>query len=163
MTIDPETVTMLPTYRVGFLPPAPGSLSAGELYVEIGALPPRLWVGTMAEAETTYEGDVALLATATAPDVATTPPINRDVPHAYQEADHVTCTMGNWSGRPDAYAYQWRMDGATDVGDGTGVYTIVDPDDIGHEIDCVVTATNELGTTEAPPSNTVTIAAPTGA
>ena len=90
----------------------------------------------------------------TAPPEATAPPAVIDVPHVTQSGDTLTCTMGNWEGEPTAYAYQWQHEDGTGIGDDTDVYTIA-ADDIGHTISCVVTATNDNGTTEAPPSNGV--------
>ena len=153
MAVDPETVSLMSTYRVGYLPPKPESLSPGELYIEVapaGGGAPRLWVGIPAAQD--FSGNVGLLGQAqTGEDVA---PINIDVPHCYQEGASLTCTMGNWTGQPDVYAYQWKLDGTTDIGDGSQSYTPT-PDDAGHTVTCVVSATNAIGTTEAPPSNGV--------
>jgi hypothetical protein len=87
------------------------------------------------------------------------PPINIDIPHAIQQDNVVDCTMGNWTGAPTGYAYQWKNDGA-DIGDGTVPYTIT-AGDVGHTITCVVTATNAAGSTAAPPSNDVVVTEPT--
>jgi|SRR5580765_560194 len=62
MGVDLETVTLMGTYRVGYLPPEMHSLVAGELYLEVtpaGGGPPRLWVG--APSHSGLSGDVALL------------------------------------------------------------------------------------------------------
>jgi hypothetical protein len=139
MPFDPETVITLPGYRVGLRTPKDGSLAAGEIYVELSA-PPRLWIGGP-------EGTVALLV-ATPPVTA---PINTDVPYVFQEGDLLTCTMGTWTGEPTSYAYQWALDG-TAAGDGSETLTVT-VDDVGRTATCVVSATNDLGTTEAPPSN----------
>jgi hypothetical protein len=144
MTFDPETVTTLPGYRVGLRTPKDGSLAAGEMFVELSA-PPRLWIGGP-------EGTVALLV-ATPPVTA---PINTNTPYVSQDADRLTCTMGTWTGEPTSYAYQWAMDG-TAVGDGSELYTVT-VDDVGHTATCVVSATNDLGTTESPPSNALVVA-----
>lgn len=155
MAVDPETVALMSTYRVGYMPPKPESLSPGELYIEVvppDQAAPRLWVGTPKELN--FDGHLALLAQgSTADDLA---PINLDVPHCYQEGASLTCTMGNWTGRPDVYAYQWKLDGTTDIGDGSQSYAPT-PDDTGHTVTCVVSATNAIGTTEAPPSNGVVV------
>jgi hypothetical protein len=92
----------------------------------------------------------------------TAPPEVVDTP--YVSGDGVvgatlTCTMGNWNNTPSSYAYQWKS-GATDVGTGTASYVVADSDN-GNNITCVVTATNALGSTEAPPSNPVTVGAGT--
>jgi len=92
----------------------------------------------------------------------TDPPVNVDVP-AVSGPDGITatvgqtltCTMGTWNGVPSSYAYAWQSDGAPNsaVGD---TYAVV-AGDVGHGISCIVTATNNLGSTEAPPSNAVTV------
>jgi hypothetical protein len=87
------------------------------------------------------------------------PPVNVDVPHVSQAGDFLNCTMGNWNGVPTAYAYQWKLDGTTDIGTDSPSYA-VRPDDIGHTATCIVTATNDFGSTEAPPSDGVVIAPP---
>ncbi len=154
MAIDPEIVTLLPTYRVGFLPPVPGALNAGELYVEVGCRPPQLWVGTIEE-----HGDEGGMVLLIGGGVSAMPaaPVNRDVPYVSQDGETLHCTMGNWTGEPTSYAYAWQ-DVAGPTSD-TDSYTIV-ADDTGHVITCVVTATNDVGSTEAPPSNGVTIETP---
>jgi hypothetical protein len=82
-------------------------------------------------------------------------PVNIDVPHVTQAGAVLTCTMGNWSGTPTGYAYQWQLDGAP-IGTDAATYTR-DSADVGHTAACVVTATNAIGSTAAPPSNAVTI------
>ena len=66
--------------------------------------------------------------------------------------------MGNWEGCADpSYAYQWQLDG-TDITGGTATLPVVAAD-AGKTATCVVTATNASGTTAAPPSNGVVVAA----
>jgi hypothetical protein len=89
------------------------------------------------------------------------PPINIDVPYASQDDAVVNCTMGNWTGAPTGYAYQWKNDGA-DVGDETASYAVTAAD-AGHTVNCVVTATNAAGSGTAPPSNDVVVTEPTTA
>jgi hypothetical protein len=89
---------------------------------------------------------------------ATEPPINVDVPYASQAGDVLSCTMGNWENEPTAYAYQWKMDGA-DVGTDSETYTVTAADD-GGTATCIVSASNAVGTTQAPPSNGVVVTAP---
>ena len=88
---------------------------------------------------------------------ATVPPVNVDVPHVSQDGDTLSCTMGNWDNTPTSYAYQWQLDG-TDVV-GTDDMLGVTSDDIGKTATCIVTATNAAGSTAAPPSVGVEIAA----
>ena len=86
------------------------------------------------------------------------PPDVVDVPHVQQvtASQMLTCTMGNWTNEPVSYAYQWTFD---DVGVGIGEPTCpYATEDVGKTAVCVVTATNTLGSTTAPPSNAVVIA-----
>jgi len=69
----------------------------------------------------------------------------------------LNCTMGNWANEPDSYAYQWQSDGAV-VGTDSADYTVA-ASDAGKSVCCVVTATNEHGSSMAPASNAVAIAA----
>ena len=109
-----------------------------------------------ADPANTYGYEVGLEA-AEPPDPApTAPPVNRDVPYASQQGGVLNCTMGNWDNVPDSYAYQWEIDGA-DVGGDSANYTVT-PADVGKSAVCIVTATNALGSTEAPPSNAVMVA-----
>jgi len=84
------------------------------------------------------------------------PPVNVDVPLVTQAGATLSCTMGNWTGEPTSYAYAWHNDGVANG--GTGAMYSVAPEDSGHNLACVVTATNALGSTNAPMSNAVAIA-----
>lgn len=95
----------------------------------------------------------ALLASLT---YAQGPPVNVDVPAVSLTGAMASCTMGNWQGEPTSYAYAWHLDGVAN-GATDATYT-VQPDDSGHSLACVVTATNALGSTAAPQSNAVAIA-----
>jgi hypothetical protein len=87
------------------------------------------------------------------------PPVVRDTPLVMQEGAQLTCTMGNWDGEPTGYEYQWSRDGAFVVGGPTNTYAVTTPD-VGTTFTCVVVATNAQGSTVAPPSNGVVVAAP---
>jgi hypothetical protein len=89
--------------------------------------------------------------------VATLPPINVDVPHVSQDGDTLACTMGNWDNTPTSYAYAWQLDGSD--ASGTDDMLGVTSDDIGKTATCIVTATNAAGSTAAPPSIGLEIAA----
>jgi hypothetical protein len=85
-------------------------------------------------------------------------PVNVDVPYisgGTAVGDVLNCTMGNWEGVPTDYAYQWMSDGLSQLGT-TDIYTIT-ASDVGHSITCVVTATNAIGSTQAPPSNAIVV------
>lgn len=96
---------------------------------------------------------------ATADDVdPLAPPQNKDVPYVGGTAEvggMLNCTMGNWTGEPTSYAYEWQADGAPVSANGPDY--VVTASDAGKDIVCIVTATNAHGSTAAPPSNAVTI------
>lgn len=56
-------------------------------------------------------------------------------------------TVGLWSNGPTSYAVAWRRDGGATVGTGFGYVPIAA--DVGHYLDCLVTATNADGTSLA--------------
>jgi hypothetical protein len=85
-------------------------------------------------------------------------PTCTSIPYASQAKNVVNCTMGNWTGMPDSYAYQWRT-GNTNIGAGGPSYIITQAD-IGRVVSCIVTATNAGGSVSAPNSNNVTIVDP---
>ena len=86
----------------------------------------------------------------------TTPPTNTAVPAVTQTAAVLDCTMGEWTGSPTSYSYQWAMDG-TPIGTDASTYDVL-PADVGLTATCVVTATNAAGSTAAPPSVGVVVA-----
>ena len=86
---------------------------------------------------------------------ATEAPVKVDAPHVSQTGTTLDCTMGNWNGVPDTYAYAWQIDGLA-AGTDAASYTVL-PADVGKTAVCVVTATNAIGSTEAPPSNGVVV------
>lgn len=87
-----------------------------------------------------------------------TAPGNVDIPHVTQAGSVMNCTLGNWTGEPTSYAFQWKM-GAANVGTNASTYT-VQAGDVGGTATCVVTATNAHGSTPAPPSNGVVVTTP---
>ena len=103
----------------------------------------------------THSREIAALAAAMT--AASGPPVNVDVPYASLTGATASCTMGNWQGEPTDYAYVWHSDGVAIEGATSATYA-VQPDDSGHSLACVVTATNALGSTAAPMSNSVAVA-----
>jgi len=103
----------------------------------------------------THSGEIAALVAGLL--AAAVPPTVEDVPLVMLDATALvaSCTMGNWKGEPDSYSYAWHRDGV--VNNGSGPTYAVQPDDVGHSLACVVTATNELGSTVAPMSNSVLV------
>ena len=115
-------------------------------------LPAADWLNN----DRTHAGEIAGLLADVVADLG--PPTNRDVPLVWQSGQVLTCTMGNWDGEPTSYAYAWHSDG---VANGTtGETYAVQAGDVDHGLACVVTATNALGSTAAPMSNTVVVVEP---
>lgn len=102
----------------------------------------------------THAREIAALAAAMAG--AQGPPVNVDVPLVTLTGATASCTMGNWQGEPTSYDYAWHSDGVAIAGAASATYA-VQPDDSGHSVACVVTATNAQGSTAAPMSNAVAI------
>jgi hypothetical protein len=86
-----------------------------------------------------------------------------DIPYASANASPpivgtvCSVTNGNWVGTPTSYTYQWKRDGTNIGGATSATYTLVSADTGGHQITCVVTATNATGSTAAPPSNAIAV------
>jgi hypothetical protein len=114
-----------------------------------------LLAGDWLNNDRTHAREIAALVTSLT--AAAGPPVNVDVPFVSQEGATLTCTMGNWNGEPTAYAYAWMADGVANG--GTEATYTVKPEDAGHSLACVVTATNAMGATVAPMSNAVAIPA----
>ena len=86
-------------------------------------------------------------------------PANVAVPYASAAGAPIvgtvcTVTTGQWTSSPTSYTYQWKRDGATNLGTAAS-YTLIAADVGGHAITCVVTAVNATGSTAAPPSNAI--------
>jgi hypothetical protein len=90
------------------------------------------------------------------------PPKNTAVPAVMPltagVGDTLTCTMGEWEGEPKLYSSGWVSDGGSDAL-AYGTEYVVQASDAGHAISCIVLATNDYGSTTAPPSNAVAIPA----
>jgi hypothetical protein len=68
------------------------------------------------------------------------------VPHV---GGTLSCSAGEWSGSPEpTFAYEWQRDGMAIVGAGASTYDEVAADG-GHQVRCVVTATNAVGSASA--------------
>jgi hypothetical protein len=76
-----------------------------------------------------------------APGVITPPSVTGDLIVGHV----VTCSPGTWSGDP-TFTYQWRKDLAAIPAATNPTYALT-PADGGHDISCVITATNSVGST----------------
>ena len=93
-------------------------------------------------------GGTSITKTGGPPVPPPTPPVNTVSP-LISGADHVggvlSTTDGTWTGTPTiTYSYQWRRNAVTNIGFNSNSYTLVQAD-AGQLIDCVVTATNAIG------------------
>ena len=68
----------------------------------------------------------------------------------------LSCSQGFWSNIPTSYGYQWRRGGTPITGATAATYTLVDAD-AAFNVDCVVTATNSVGSNSAN-SNAISVA-----
>jgi hypothetical protein len=151
---DPETQAYLDAHQAAQDPREPGAppMTADEYHEAFAKPPDPRDTGT----ETPAPGDLIPPVPGAAADAGPqAPPVNIDVPHLSQDGAILVCTMGNWEGEPDQYAYLWVADGL-EVGNGLNEYTLVS-DDVGRDYVCAVTATNAAGSTTAPLSNNVTV------
>jgi hypothetical protein len=131
--------------------------------VSVEGIPPRDTAVTFAAQFASYfPGETAAFTPEEAQSLAdqgvtapTAPPVNTTVPHVSQAGVVLSCTMGTWAGEPTSYAYQWQLDG-TNTGTNAATYNR-QPADIGATATCIVTATNAIGSTAAPPSNGVVV------
>ena len=85
-------------------------------------------------------------------------PANTTLPAVTQAVDLLSCTMGEWTGEPTTYSYQWKVDGAV-VGTDAATHTVASAD-AGKAASCIVTATNAMGSTAAPPSADLVVTDP---
>jgi len=86
------------------------------------------------------------------------PPTNVDVPALLGTGaigEVLTCTMGNWTGEPSAYSYQWATD--VPIGADSDTYVVADTD-AGKDITCTVTASNAGGAAQVT-SNAISVPA----
>lgn len=93
-------------------------------------------------------------------EIVSGPPVNVDVPYVSPTSATagtiLNCTMGNWNGEPTNYDYKWYANN-TELLASSGSSYLIQSGDVGKTITCVVTATNDFGSVDAPPSNTSTI------
>jgi hypothetical protein len=78
-----------------------------------------------------------------APDKPLVKPVVKTAPYLGQNGDVLECTMGNWTGEPDIYHYQFKR-GSTLIGTDSNKYTVVAAD-AGHTVTCTVEAVNAAG------------------
>jgi hypothetical protein len=91
------------------------------------------------------QGGILVVGVATPPTSTSAPSISGST----LPGQPVACSPGSWSGStPQAYGYQWLRDGAN-ISGAVGMTYIVAAADQGHTLACVVTATNNAGSTPA--------------
>jgi hypothetical protein len=84
-----------------------------------------------------------------APKASANPAISNitDPGNGPEAGDELSCSQGTWSGGP-SFAYQWLRNGAEIGGATSSTYTVVAEDEE-KAIQCRVTATNTVGSTQA--------------
>lgn len=92
------------------------------------------------------------------PPPITNPPVNTAAPVVTQVDPNLVATTGTWDNSPTSYVYQWEK-GGTVIGGNYMNYPISFAD-VGSTITCTVTATNNIGSTQGPPSNDVVVTSP---
>lgn len=76
-----------------------------------------------------------------------------------ETGETLSCSDGSWTGTPTIiYTYQWKRNGSP-IGGATNSSYVLVSGDVGTSVKCTVTATNDIGATNAD-SNTVTPTAP---
>ena len=78
------------------------------------------------------------------PDKPAMAPVVKHAPYLSQSGSMLNCTMGEWTGEPQTYHYQFRRDVNTNIGTDSNEYSIA-PADAGHTIDCKLEAVNVAG------------------
>jgi len=89
-------------------------------------------------------------------------PVNLDDPFITGQplaGQTLSCHPGTWSGAAQ-FTFQWRRDREAITGETEPEYQLTNAD-VGHSIDCLVTATNSIGSTSEP-SNSTLVANPAG-
>lgn len=93
------------------------------------------------------------------PPPITDPPVNTAAPVVTQVDPNLVSTTGTWDNSPTSYVYQWTKDDGMAIGGNYMNYPITFAD-VGSTITCTVTATNNIGSTTGPPSNSVIVTSP---
>jgi hypothetical protein len=84
-------------------------------------------------------------------------PVNSVAPAVtgtYQRLQTLTTDNGTWLNTPSSYTYQWQRDNSgggvySNIGGATASTRVLDSNDVGCNVRCVVTATNATGSTSA--------------
>lgn len=71
----------------------------------------------------------------------------------------LTCSSGTWNHGVTSYAYQWQRinDSTANISGATASTYVIVSEDTGHQLQCVVTATNNTGPTAATSSATIAV------
>ena len=69
----------------------------------------------------------------------------------------LTSTNGTWLNSPTGYTYQWQRDNANIAGQTAATHVIAAADQGGHELSCIVTASNVTGASTPSQSNYIVV------
>jgi hypothetical protein len=78
------------------------------------------------------------------PDKPLMVPVVKHAPYLSQTGSVLNCTMGEWTGEPQTYHYQFRRNTSTPIGTDANEYSLTSAD-AGHTIDCKLEAVNAAG------------------
>lgn len=96
----------------------------------------------------------------------TLPPVDTAAPTVTgtaQVGSTLTCSNGTWSNSPIGYSYQWHWaDTGAVISGATSSTYVLGSGDVGHTIDCIVTATNSGGGVAAQSNVTAPVASSGG-
>jgi hypothetical protein len=146
-------------------PPEPGVMLPVVMAVSISVVDPisaemvtalNNWLTTRLA---TITDELATYDVTAPPPPLTDPPGNIDPPVVAQDASNLTSTDGTWSNTPTSFTYQWARDDGGTITSSSPSYPILFAD-IGVTFTCTVSASNQIGTTIGPPSNSVTVVSP---
>jgi hypothetical protein len=69
----------------------------------------------------------------------------------------LSVTTGTWTNSPTSYSYQWQQDNTTNITSANSSTYVVQNSDLGHTLNCRVTATNAFGSSTANSNSTASV------
>jgi hypothetical protein len=69
----------------------------------------------------------------------------------------LSVTTGIWTNSPSSYSYQWQQDNTTNISSANSSTYVVQNSDVGHTLNCRITATNAFGSSTANSNSTASV------
>lgn len=148
-------------------PPTDGSgIPSSTMYMSVnisvpGPISPDMTqalIDTLTTRQAEVVSELADLGVGPPPPPITDPPVNTTAPVVTQVDTNLNSTTGVWDNTPTSYTYSWLREDGIMVGT-LSTYPIAFAD-VDLSFTCTVTATNNIGTTQGPPSNSVVVVSP---